>query len=71
MNWLTKIWRFFNGNVTLGSSQRQPEIEQKTIDLDKLYPKWNCGTCGDWFHMPYKYCKCEKDKIDWMKVSSE
>lgn len=25
-----------------------------------LYPKYNCPTCGDWFHMPYKYCKCEQ-----------
>lgn len=28
------------------------------MNLNKLYPKWNCPKCKDWFHMPYKYCKC-------------
>lgn len=31
---------------------------QEDTDLSKLYPKYNCPSCGDWFHMPYKYCKC-------------
>jgi len=29
-----------------------------------LYPKWNCNTCGDWFHMPYKFCKCETERLN-------
>lgn len=28
------------------------------MDLEKLLPKWNCPRCGDWFHMPYKFCAC-------------
>lgn len=28
----------------------------------KLGATWNCKTCGDWFHMPYKYCKCDRKK---------
>lgn len=31
-------------------------------DLSKLYPKWNCPKCKDWFHMPFKNCKCETVK---------
>lgn len=46
-------------------------VQSEQLDLDKLYPKWNCGVCGDWFHMPYKYCKCGKTQkhIDWSKVN--
>lgn len=29
--------------------------------LDKLYPKYKCPNCKDWFHMPFKYCKCDLD----------
>lgn len=29
------------------------------MDFENLYPKWNCPVCGDWFHMPYKFCKCK------------
>jgi hypothetical protein len=31
-------------------------------DLEKLYPKYNCPKCGDWFHMPYKFCKCDGEE---------
>jgi hypothetical protein len=30
--------------------------------LDKLLPKWICNICKDWFHMPFKNCKCEVKK---------
>lgn len=30
------------------------------IDLENLYPKYNCPQCGDWFHMPWKFCKCPR-----------
>lgn len=30
--------------------------------LAGLFPKWNCPVCGDWFHMPYKYCQCDRGK---------
>jgi hypothetical protein len=33
-------------------------------DLSKIYPKYNCPKCGDWFHMPYKYCKCDVRKAN-------
>ncbi len=41
----------------------------KCKDEDKdpyrhLYPKWNCNKCGDWFHMPYKFCKCETERLN-------
>lgn len=28
-----------------------------TIMLGSTY---NCPTCKDWFHMPFKFCKCKK-----------
>lgn len=45
--------------------------EQHSIEIKNLYPKWNCGVCGDWFHMPYKYCKCgtSQQDINWDLVS--
>lgn len=35
--------------------------------------KWNCPTCKDWFHMPWKYCKCETKVVPirksiWQKI---
>lgn len=38
--------------------------------LETLKPKFNCPTCGDWFQLPYKDCKCNSDtKKDWEKVT--
>jgi len=34
------------------------------MNLGNLYPKYNCPTCEDWFHMPFKYCKCNKKELD-------
>ena len=36
------------------------KIQMVSDDLEKLYPKWNCPICEDWFHMPYKFCKCDR-----------
>lgn len=36
------------------------ERRAKERQLENIYPKWNCPNCGDWFHMPYKYCRCDK-----------
>jgi len=33
-------------------------------ELKNLYPKYNCPKCGDWFHMPFKYCKCDTIKAE-------
>jgi hypothetical protein len=32
------------------------------MNTDNLYPKYKCNVCGDWFHMPFKYCKCDMKK---------
>ena len=40
--------------------RRKFKVVQNEADLSKLYPRWKCSICGDWFHMPYKYCKCDK-----------
>lgn len=32
----------------------------KEIQLENIYPKYKSSKCGDWFHMPYKYCRCDK-----------
>lgn len=32
------------------------------INLENLYPKYRCPKCGDWFHMPFKYCECDNAK---------
>ncbi len=29
-------------------------------DFFSRLTKWTCPICGDWFHMPFKYCKCKK-----------
>lgn len=42
-------------------------ILQDPLDLKNVYPKWACPNCDDWFHMPYKYCKCGPP-LDWSKV---
>jgi hypothetical protein len=43
---------------------RLKPIEQN-VELHKnLYPKYNCPKCGDWFHMPYKYCKCDEKESE-------
>jgi len=34
-------------------------VDQKQ-KLRELYPKYKCQKCGDWFHMPYKFCKCDE-----------
>lgn len=41
--------------------ERELKPNYKNVDLSNLNPKWNCPKCGDWFHMPYKYCKCPKE----------
>jgi hypothetical protein len=35
-----------------------------TNNLNNLYPKYNCPKCLDWFHMSYKYCKCDSKLED-------
>jgi len=40
------------------------------MNLDTLYPKWNCPICKDWFHMPYKFCKCD-DGVDMSKSADK
>ncbi len=31
--------------------------------LNGLYPKYKCPICGDWFHMPWKFCQCKRDDL--------
>lgn len=40
---------------------KQSQSTGTTPDLDGLYPKYNCPACGDWFHMPWKFCKCVQE----------
>lgn len=49
-----EIW---NSRVPVTISDNPEEA-----DYSKLYPKYNCPKCSDWFHMPYKYCKCTSKK---------
>lgn len=34
------------------------------MDLEKLYPKYRCPKCEDWFHMPWKFCRCAIHNIE-------
>jgi hypothetical protein len=36
----------------------------QAVDLNTLYPKYNCPVCGDWFHMPWKFCKCGQARTE-------
>ena len=30
------------------------------MNLAELFPKYKCPKCDDWFHMPFKYCRCNE-----------
>lgn len=50
--------RFVEENQTPASVSGE---SLKTQEIEGLYPRWNCPVCGDWFHMPYKFCKCKEN----------
>ena len=33
---------------------------KKNKEFQNLYPKYKCAKCEGWYHMPYKFCECDK-----------
>lgn len=40
------------------------------MSLANLFPKYKCPKCDDWFHMPFKYCGCNRDEYT-LKLTHE
>jgi hypothetical protein len=61
---INKPWRCYSGKkareflTTLADAGVIKDV--KPPQYTDLYPKYKCAACGDWFHIPYKYCKCGK-----------
>lgn len=49
---------FYIAYNAINKAEEKP-VTTITKNLDKLYPKYNCPVCHDWFHMPYKFCQCD------------
>lgn len=46
---------------TPGPRSATPILSEQ--QLKGLYPKYICPVCNDWFHMPWKYCKCPREEL--------
>lgn len=52
-----------NVPVNRGVKARDKDVlDMETDSLEMLYPKFKCPKCGDWFHMPWKFCECEREQ---------
>lgn len=67
-NWLSggkehNEFDYENGEVARQALKANTSGEcGKPDEFKNLYPKYKCPKCGDWFHMPYKYCECTPKK---------